>query len=291
LFIILAGIALLGPWVSLGAGLLLTAALGAAFSYSFILRSVWMDPLIPLSAALAGVLFSFGFALLSKCRTAAGFRIAYGSRIAPAYLRRLIRAGRPRPAEALVAKAAMVAVRDGNLNGIENRSSPRDAATASKAFRETVFHIFSRAGAVMTGFEGDLAVFALGSPLERQAMKKMKALRPYDEGDGSNSPAVRAAELVLEIVNNIPQAKFWRFAIDAGDCCFSWSPAAGYTASGRAVVSARLFSKLCSRYKTHILVSGRITEKLDPATGSKKLGVLVDEESGEREEFYALGDG
>jgi hypothetical protein len=252
-----------------------------------------MDPLIPLSAALAGLFFSCGFALLTKRRAAARFRTAYGSRIAPAYLRRLIRAGRPHPREILLTTAAMVAVRDGNLNGIENRSSPQEAARASKAFREDVFRTFSRAGAVMTGFEGDLAVFALGSPQERQAMKKMKAIQPYDDGDSSNSPAVRAAELVLEIGRNIPQAKFWRFAIDAGVCCFSWSPAAGYTAAGRAVVSARLFSNLCSRYKTRVLVSGRVAATLEviPAIGSKKLGVLVDEESGEREEFYALGDG
>jgi hypothetical protein len=297
LFMILALISFPGPWISLGLGLLLSAAVGAAFSYSFILRSVWMDPLIPLSAAFAGLLFSVGFALLAKRRAAARFRIAYGSRIAPAYLRRLIRAGRPRPTESLVTKAAMVAVRDGALSGIENRSSPQEAAKASKAFREEDFRIFSRAGAVMTGFEGDLAVFALGSPQERRAMKKMKSLRPYDDGGGdagSNSPAVRAAELVLEIVRtindgSIPPAKFWRFAIDAGDCCFSWSPAAGLSASGRAVVSARLFSNLCSRYKTRILVSGRVAEKLETIPG-KKLGVLVDEESGEREEFYALGD-
>jgi class 3 adenylate cyclase len=193
----------------------------------------------------------------------------------------------------------MVAVRDGALSGIENRSSPPEAAKASKAFREDVFRIFSRAGAVMTGFEGDLAMFALGSPQERQAMKRMKALRPYDDGDGSdgNSPAGRAAELVLEIVGtikdgNTPQAQFWRFAIDTGECCFSWSPAAGLSASGRAVVSARLFSNLCSRYKTRILVSGRVAEKLEaiPAISPKKLGILVDDESGEREEFYALGD-
>ncbi|GHV80870.1 hypothetical protein AGMMS49944_26610 [Spirochaetia bacterium] len=214
--------------------------------------------------------------------------------MAPAYLRHLIRAGLPHPAETLTAPAAMVAIRDGNLNGIENRSSPQEAATASTAFREEVFRVFSRAGAVMTGFEGDLAMFALGSPQERQAMKKMKNARPYET---DTDPAVRAVELVLEIVNTIkdgaiPQAKFWHFAIDAGVCCFSWSPAAGVSASGRTVVSARLFSNLCNRYKTRILVSGRVAATLEgpPADGLKRLGVLVDDESGEREEFYALED-
>jgi hypothetical protein len=289
LFIILAGISFLGPWISLCLGLLLTAAVGAAFSYSFILSSVWMDPLIPLSAAVGGLFFSFAFALLAKRRAAARIRAASGSRIEASYLRRLIRAGRPHPAETLPAMAAMVAVRDGNLNGIENRSSPQEAAKASTAFREEVFRIFSPAGAVMTGFEGDLAVFALGSPQERQAMKRMKALKPYDD-PGGNSPAAKAAALVVDLLQNTPQTKFWRFAIDTGECYFSWSKTAGLSASGRAVVTARLFSNLCSRYKTRLLLSGRVAEKLDPAIGLKRLGVLVDDESGEREEFYELGE-
>ncbi|GHV76384.1 hypothetical protein AGMMS49942_12050 [Spirochaetia bacterium] len=293
LFIIMAGIALVGPWISLGVGLLLTAVLGAAFSYYFILTAIWMDPLIPLSAALAGLSFSFAFALLAKRRAAARLRRAYGSRMAPAYLNRLIRAGGPRPTETLPANAAIVAVREGNLSGIENRSSPREAARAAAAFREEVFRIAGRAGAVMTGFEGDLAMFALGSPQERQAMKKMKTLHPYVDGPGANSPAARAAELVVTTIKDgPPQAASWHFAIDTGICCFSWSPAAGLGAVGRAAVTARLFSTLCSRYKTRVLISGRVAEMLeeDPAGGLKKLGVVVDEESGEREEFYALGD-
>jgi hypothetical protein len=283
--IVLAVINFLGPWISLGAGFLLATALGIAFSYSFILRAYWMDPLIPLSAAVAGVLVSFVFALLAKRRAAARIRRAYGSRVAGPCLRRLIRSGRPLLPETLTADAAIVAIRDGSLNGTESRSGPRESAAAAAAFREETFRLFSKAGAVMTGIEGDLAVFAFGSPLERQAMKKTKRATSRDTGD-----SIRAVTVVLDIMKNAPRAASWRFAIDQGECGFSWSPAAGYTATGHAVVSARLFSTLCSRYKTRIIVSSRIAGKLGDVP-VKKLGAMVDQGSGEREVFYGLEDG
>lgn len=291
--VILAGISPMGPWVTLGAGLFLTLALGLGFSYSFILRAYWIDPLIPLGAAAVGVLSSFVFALWAKHRAAASFRWAYGSRMAPAYLRRLIRADGSLPSRPLSANAAMVAVRDGSLTGLENRSSPGDAAKAAAAFREEAFRIFSAAGGVMTGMEGDLVIFAFGSPQERRAMVKMKSRQPYDDGDltpAPRSPGTRAAGLVIETLKNCPQAASWRFAIDTGECCFSWSRVSGFTAAGHAVVSARLLSNLTQRYKTRVLVSRRISEKLGEIP-AKKLGVLVDQDGGGREEFYELGSG
>jgi hypothetical protein len=288
---ILAGLCLLGPWVSLGLGLLLTAILGAAFSCSFILSGSWMDPLIPAAAALAGVLFSFAFALLSKCRSAARFRSAYGPRMAPALLRRLIHAGRPLPRETVTVNAALVAIRDGNLTGMENRSSPQESAAAAAAFRAEALRLFTGAGAVMTGIEGDMAVFALGSPPERQALKKMKGWRPYEDSDTAPlSPGPRAAALVLDILKNAPRSDSWRFAIDVGECSFSWSAASGYTASGRAALAVRLLSTLCSRYKTRLVISSRIAGNLGDIP-IKKLGILVDQSSGAREEFYGLEAG
>jgi hypothetical protein len=285
LLVILPVLCLLGPWVSLGLGLLLTALLGAAFSWSFILRGSWMDPLIPVSAALAGVLFSFAFALLAQCRAAARFRAAYGPRMAPPYLRRLIRAGQPFPREAVTANAAMVAIREGG--GMENRSSPQESAAAAAAFLEETLRLFGAAGAVMTGIEGDMAVFALGSPLERQALKKMKDARPYDDSDTAPlGPGPRATALVLGILKNAPQAASWSCAIDSGECSFSWSAAAGYTASGRAAITARLLSNLCSRHKTRLILSRRVAGALKNIP-AQKLGALVDQ-SGEREEFYGI---
>jgi hypothetical protein len=137
----------------------------------------------------------------------------------------------------------------------------------------------------MTGIEGDMAVFALGSPLERQALKKMKNGRPYDDSDAAPlGPGPRAAALVLDILKN-PSCDSWRFALDVGLCSFSWSAASGYTASGRAAVTVRLLSNLCARYKTRLIASSRVAGSLGDLP-VKKLGVLVDQSSGEREEFY-----
>ncbi|MDR1247922.1 MAG: hypothetical protein LBK63_01340 [Treponema sp.] len=287
---ILAGLCFLGPWISLGLGLVLSAILGAAFSYRFILTASWTDPLIPAAAALSGVLFSFAFALLAKRRAAARFRSAYGSRMERGQLRRLIRAGRPFPSEAVTANTAIVAVRNGELGGMENRLGPEESAAAVAAFWEEALRLFTGSGAVMTGVEGDLAMFALGSPLERQALKMTKNARPYDDSDTAFSPGARAAALVLDILNNAPQAGSWRFAVDSGECGFSWSPAAGYTASGRAAVTARILSNLCSRYKTRFILSGRVAGKLGDLFVNK-LGVLVDQAGGEREEFYGVETG
>jgi hypothetical protein len=290
-FIILAGLCLLGPWLSLGLGLLLTAVLGAAFSCNFILEGSWMDPLIPAAAALVGVLCSFAFALLAKRRAAARFRSAYGPRMAPGFLRRLIQMGRPFPWETVTVHAALVVIRDGNLGGMENRRDPRESAEAATVFRKEALRLFGAAGAVMTGIEGDMAVFALGSPLERQALKKMKGERPYDDSDTAPfGPGYRAVALVLEILKNAPRAGSWRFAVDAGECSFFWSAASGYTASGRAAVTARLLSNLCARYKTRLMVSNRVARNLG-SVPIKKLGVLVDQGSGDREEFYGLEAG
>jgi hypothetical protein len=298
--VILASLCLLGPWVSLALGLVLSAILAAAFSYGFILSASWMDPLIPAAAALSGVLFSFVFALLAKRRAAARFRFAYGPRMAGGQLRRLIRAGRPFPSEAVTANTAIVAVRNGDLSGMENRMGPEESAAAAAAFREEALRLFTGSGAVMTGVEGDLAMFALGSPLERQALKMTKNGRPYDDSDTAPdspgpalSPGARAAALALDVLNNAPQAGSWRFAVDSGVCVFSWSPVAGYTASGPAAVTARILSNLCSRYKTRLMISGRVAGKLGDlgALPVKKLGALVDQNSGEREEFYGVETG
>jgi hypothetical protein len=287
-FVILAGLCLLGPWVSLGLGLLLTALLGAAFSWSFILSGAWRDPLIPVSAALAGVLVSFAFALLAQRRAAARFRAAYGPRMAAPYLRRLIRAGRPSPQETVTVNAAMVAIREGDLSGLENRSGSRESAAAAAAFRKEALRLFGSAGAVMTGIEGDMAIFALGSPLERQALNRMKRGLPYDDSDAAPlSPGARATALALEILKNEPRAASWRCAVDTGECSFFWSAASGYTASGRAVSNARLLSSLCARHKTRLILGSRVAGTLEDLP-AQKLGALVNQNTGGREEFYGV---
>jgi hypothetical protein len=211
--------------------------------------------------------------------------------MAKTFLRRLIRQGRPFLWETVTVNAAIVAVRDGNLSGMENRSDPQEFSSAAAAFREEALRLFTGAGAVMTGIEGDMAVFALGSPLERQALKKMKEGRPYDDSNTAPlSPGSRAAALVLDILQNAPRTGSWRFAIDAGDCSFFWSASSGYTAVGRAAITARLLSNLCARYKTRLMASSRVAGNLEDLP-LKKLGVLVDQSNGAREEFYGLEAG
>jgi hypothetical protein len=284
-FVIISVLAGAGPWVTLGAGLALSFAVMGGFSYAFVRGAFWIDPLIPGAAALAGILASFVFALIAKNRAAYRFRKAYGPSIIPVYLNRLIKAYHPLPSETLSVRAAIVAVRDGELKGIETRSIPEESAAAALAFRGEVLNIFGMEGGVVVGIEGDLVMIALGSPLERTVIRNTKTLVPYDDGPkpSPRSPAAKAMSIVRDIAGHIPRAAAWRFALDTGDCAFSYSEASGYTAYGRPVVCARLFSSLAARYKARVLVTGRVMEQ-NPELLTHKLGDLVDD--GDKEGFY-----
>jgi hypothetical protein len=294
-FVIISVLAGAGPWLALGVGLGLTCGVLGGFSYAFVRNAFWIDPLIPAAAALAGTLASFVFALIAKNRAAYRFRKAYGPHIIPSHLKRLIKAYHPLPSETIRVRAAIVAVRDGELKGIETRSNPEDSAAAALAFRKEVLNIFGQEGGVMVGIEGDLVMIALGSPLERTVIRNMKTRVPYDDGPKPSlrSPAAKAVSIVRDIAGHIPQAAAWRFALDTGDCAFSYSEASGYTAYGRPVVCARLFSSLAARYKAKVLVTERVIEQ-NPELAAHKLGDMVEGGAGDgdREGFYeAMFDG
>jgi hypothetical protein len=91
--------------------------------------------------------------------------------------------------------------------------------------------------------------------------------------------------IVRDIAAHISWAANWRFALDTGDCAFSYSEASGYTAYGRPVICARLFSSLASRYKARILVSSVMIEQ-NPGLETRKLGNLVESGGESRESFY-----
>ena len=130
--------------------------------------------------------------------------------------------------------------------------------------------------------------FCEGSPLERQALNRMKRGLPYDDSDAAPlSPGARATALALEILKNEPRAASWRCAVDTGECSFFWSAASGYTASGRAVSNARLLSSLCARHKTRLMLGSRVAGTLEDLP-AQKLGALVNQHTGEREEFYGV---
>jgi hypothetical protein len=280
----------LGPGASLGLGLLFLGLIWGGFSYSFILSSYWIDPLIPSAAAAGGVLSSFLGSLCIKRRAVGRFRRAYGPHIAKPYLRQVLRAGRPLPEARSVAKAAMVAVRNGELPGIENRGLPLAAAEAAEAFRETAARIFQKAGGTMVGTGGDFVLIAFGSPLERIAMERMKTETPYGDELRTrfpHNPVVKAVGLISALLHDTPEARSWYFGIDSGECAFTYSPLSGYGAFGHPVVRSRILSNLASRYKARILVSNTAREKMEGML-VRKLAVLVEQESQEREVFYEL---
>jgi class 3 adenylate cyclase len=223
-------------------------------------------------------------------RAAAEIRRIYGPVIGPVYLKQLIRAGRPQAGEILRAKAAIVAVRQGELLSTENREPPLIGAREARAFRESVARHFRKAGGTIVGIDGDLVLAAFGSPPERIAMRRLKPEMPYEddaEARGSHSPAVKAVEFILDFLAGTPEAASWRFGIDTGDCAFAYSDLSGYSAFGRPVVRARILSNIAPRYKARILVTARVSEKIDGLL-TRKLDAITDMNTKEKELFYEI---
>jgi hypothetical protein len=266
-----------GPFLSLGIGfgfLLLTAA---AFSLSFIFSACWIDPLVPLAACAAGTGASVCCALFIRGNTAGLIRSAYGHHVSSEYLKVLIRRRRPLPSETVLAESAVVAVK--SLVPIP-RHDPLAASAETARFRDRVFNRFARAGGVLAGSEGDLVFIAFGSPLERSALLGMRL--PFGE-----SFAVKAAGFIFDLLQDSPEAASWRFGVDLGECAFGYSPASGYRAAGYPVIRSRILANLASRYNARALVTRAVSEKLDTMP-MRKLDVLADQESGEKEMFYEL---
>jgi class 3 adenylate cyclase len=283
-----------GPGFTLIIGSILTALIAALFSWLFIVTDYWLDPLIPAASALMGVFASFCYAVSLSRRTARDFRRAYGPYIGKSYLKRVIRAGRPLPSETVRAKAAIVAIRGGELLSRENQQDPRESLRAIEAFRAEVVRTFSKAGGAIVGLDGDLVLVAIGSPLERIGMNKMKSEMPYEDAAGargSHSPAVKAVGFILEFLAAAPAAgspgsASWRFGIDAGECAFTYSALSGYSAFGPPTVRARILSGLAPRYNARILVTGAVSEKVDGML-TRRLDVLKGH-GGSQEVFYQL---
>jgi len=131
----------------------------------------------------------------------------------------------------------------------EDRANPLESKKAAAKFREDFLKTFKAAGAVILGFEGDVAFACFGSPLER--IRGIKQI---------GSCSIRAANLVEKLLKiassqvNGTQLADCRFGIETGDCVFSWSAAAGYTANGRAVIRARLFASLAKRCQVRAII-------------------------------------
>jgi hypothetical protein len=279
-----------GPVLTLITGIFMTILAAAVFSCGFIFTQYWVDPLIPAGSAAMGALVSFLCAVSMKRKNAAVIRRIYGAAVAPAYLRRLVKAGRPQAGEALRAKAAIVAVRQGDLLAEESRENPLDSAAKIRAFRETAARHFKKIGGAVVGMDGDLVLIAFGSSLERIAMRHDKTETPYDDDEqarGSHSPEAKAVGFTLDFLAETPEAAAWRFGIDSGDCAFSYSELSGYTASGRPIVRARILSGLVPRYHAHILITARVSERIEGFL-TRRLDAITDVAGKEKEAFYEV---
>jgi class 3 adenylate cyclase len=171
---------------------------------------------------------------------------------------------------------------------LEDRGDPLAGVRAAGIFREKAAEFFKKAGAVIIGMDGDLVLAAFGSPLERIVLEASKAGPRYNDDPldrSAHNPAVRAAGVIAELVTGSQEAMSWRFGIDIGECAFSWSGLAGYTASGRPVVRARILSNLAPRYKVRAIISESVSEGLRDIP-ARKLNALASRDG--KEYFYEL---
>jgi class 3 adenylate cyclase len=269
------------PILTLAAGLSMTLLAGAMFSGGFILTRYWFDPLIPTGSAAAGVLSSFMYTFSMKRRDRAVILRMYSGAAGPAYLKRLIRAGRPLAGETLRTRAAIVAIRKRKLLSTgTGGNDPQDNAGEIRAFREKAALYIKNAGGVIVGIEGDGVLFAFGSPLERIAQEGVP-------DQDHHSPEARAIRFIRNLLRKVPEAAAWRFGIDAGDCAFGYSELSGYAAFGLPVVYARILSGLAARYHAHILVTARVTNGLN-GLPTRKLDAIANIAGKEKETFYEI---
>jgi class 3 adenylate cyclase len=278
----------LSPFRALFAGIVMTLLIAAGFSWSFIISGYWIDPLIPVAAALGGILTVFCVTLMLTRRGSRHFRLAYGPYVNKTCLKQLIRSGRPQPAGIIRTRAAIVALRNGDILAVEDKGDALVGARMAGKFRALAADMFKKTGAVIIGADGDMVLAAFGSPLERIALESLKSESAYKDDPlyrGPHSPAARAAGFILDLLTGNQDTKTWRFGIDTGECAFTWSNLGGYTAYGRPVVRARVLSNLAARYKTQVLITGSVSEGLRDIP-ARKLDVLTSH--GGKEFFYEL---
>ena len=257
----------------------------AGFGWSFIISGYWIDPLIPAVSCMSGTLVMFFSGFFIRRVSIRNFRLAYSPAVNKNCLRQLIRKGRPSLSEMHSTKAAVVAVKDMNLQAMEEE--PLGSAHAIMEFRTRVSQEFKKAGATIIGCEGTQVLACFGSPLERIYLGQTKTETRYGDDSGAHGsyhPVSKAAGFITELVRNSPDS--WHFGMDFGLCAFYWSAQTGYTASGRPVIRARVLSSLTSRYRARILITDTVREKINQPV--RKLHVLNEAGNGTKERFYEL---
>jgi len=266
-FFILACIHRLRPILLFITGLAISLLCVAAFGFSFIISGYWIDPFIPSAAMLGGTLFLCVAGFCISYGRMLRFRLAFTGLVNNHMLRRLVRIGRPPLAETLSAQAVIIAVKNAGMSGKEDRESPLEAAQAAAEFRREFSRIFRRHGALILGIENDIALACFGSPPQRLC------------GEAVTHPAALAIPCIRELFNN-PRTANWRLGIEAGECSFSWSEETGYTAHGRPMIRARLFTSLASRYNVQAIIGE--TARKSSGLNLRKLASLAGDD------FYEL---
>ena len=257
--IVLVFIFLMRPVILLPSGIFLSFLSALVFAGVFTYFSYWIDPIISLNASLSGtiIIFSAKCAYLNyRART---FRYAYRTSVPKDVLKDLINTGYPRLSQVTNSFTAVIAIKDANLLGREDKENSSDAGRVKRAFYSTAKKFIFNSGAIVAGYEGDTILACFGSPIDR-----------------SYHPVTKACGFVNELLKNDKIS--WHFGIDAGNCSFFWSAETGFTVTGRPAVRARILVNKTARFKTRSLVTNAVLEKIHK--DGKKIGSFNDE-SGE----------
>jgi hypothetical protein len=216
------------------------------------------------------------------------FQMSYGPYIVKSHLDCLIRAGHPRPEDNQSVRAAIIAVKNPALNPVENGKPAQISSAAIIKFRDEVKKLFLKTGAVIAGVNGDTVLVAFGSPLERIALHSMKNETPYDDEAnprGVHNPVKKAVGFLTELIDSREEVRHWHFGIDYGECAFTWTDLAGYTAFGPPSYNARLLAAQGCRHKICVFVSKNCVDKIDGALMRKHTRTTEGHVSAE---FYEL---
>jgi hypothetical protein len=259
-FFILLIIFMMRPFLLLILGFVLSILAAAAFSWSFIYFSFWIDPIVILASSIAGIIVVFYCKVAYLNYRALSFRSAYKAAVPKNILQNLINHGRPDLWEVNVVYAAVIAIKDINLFAKEDNEKSKDAGKIKKSFYSMVKKAAFNTGAAIAGYEGDTVLVCFGSPLE---LKPTLTTYKWTE-DGTPiktyNPIEKACALVQQLMKNNKIS--WRFGIDAGECSFSWSPETGFSVSGRPAVRARKLVSKTARYQKRALITENINQKI-----------------------------
>jgi hypothetical protein len=239
--VVLVCIHALGPTMLLLMGILASMICGTAFGVSFIINGYWIDPFIPMAACLTGTLFLVVFRFCIGYGRTLRFRLAYSGSVNNDMLKQLVKAGRPSLSETVSVMAVIVAVKNTGMTGKEDHESALESAKAAIDFRQEISTIFKKRGALILGYENDIVLACFGSPPQRIC------------GENNEHPVTKVISCIRDTLSNNQSAAYC-FGVESGESSFFWSEKTGYTASGRAVVRARMFASLAARHNVRAVI-------------------------------------